>query len=438
MTSISKASIVFLISIFIQYVFANGFTIDLIHRDSSLSPYYDPSLSRSERLSKAFQRSVSRAASSPFGVQKASAPSGGFESPVRANSGEYLMKLSIGNPPVETLAIADTGSDISWVQCKPCTSCYNQTTPIFDPSDSKTYRNVACQSKPCTEYQSTICTDDNICQYTVTYGDRSSTVGDLATETFTFASPSGQPVSIQKVVFGCGHENEGTFHGSGAGLIGLGGGPLSLVSQLDTLINGKFSYCLVPIDSAETVTSKLKFGSDAVVSGPQAVSTPLTKKEPETFYYLTLESISVGANRLSYIKTDDSDSKASSVEQGNIIIDSGTTLTILPSEFYEELEATLKQSINGKPTDPKGSFSLCFEDPDSIKFPDITFHFTDADVLLKSKNTFIEVEAGLVCLAMVPSTSVAIFGNLSQMDYLVGYDLVAGKVSFEPTDCTKQ
>ncbi|KAG9154023.1 hypothetical protein Leryth_000523 [Lithospermum erythrorhizon] len=220
-----------------------------------------------------------------------------------------------------------------------------------------------------------------------------------------------------------------------AGLIDSGG-VTSLVSQLDTLINGKFSYCLVPIDSAETVTSKLKFGSDAVVSGPQAVSTPITKKEPETFYYLTLESISVGANRLSYIKTDDSDSKASSVEQGNIIIDSGTTLTILPSEFYEELEATLKKSINGKPADPKGSFSLCFEDPDSIKFPDITFHFTDADVLLKSLS--IEVEAtGLP--KENSSTGVPDFWKFVCRWITSVDDLVAGRLSpFEPISNSKK
>ncbi|KAK1292443.1 putative aspartic protease [Acorus calamus] len=54
----------------------------------------------------------------------------------------------------------------------------------------------------------------------------------LATETFSFETSSGRKVKFPKKLFGCGHENDVTFDGRGAGLVGLGNGPLSLVSQL--------------------------------------------------------------------------------------------------------------------------------------------------------------------------------------------------------------
>ena len=52
-----------LVSIFFSYSLANnngsriisGFTTEIIHRDSPLSPLYDPSLTRAQRLAKAKQ-----------------------------------------------------------------------------------------------------------------------------------------------------------------------------------------------------------------------------------------------------------------------------------------------------------------------------------------------------------------------------------------------
>jgi len=64
-------------------------------------------------------------------------------------------------------------------------------------------------------------------------------------------------------------------------------------------------------------------------------------------------------------------------------------------------------------------------------------HFTNADLELSPLSTFAEVEEGLVCLTIVPVDEIAIFGNLAQENFLSGYDLVANKISFQPTDCTK-
>ncbi|KAK4422426.1 Aspartic proteinase CDR1 [Sesamum alatum] len=425
---------VFLIPL-IQATKNGGITVDLIHRDSPLSPSYNSSHTHFERLRSAISRSFSRKSS--LRLTSVSKSPESFQGTLTPIGGEYLMKVQIGTPPVEQLGIADTGSDLTWTQCKPCAQCYKQNIPLFDPRKTKTYRRVSCESDQCNAVGSASCDSSNACQYQVSYGDRSYSIGDLAVETFTFGSSSGQKVSFPKVVFGCGHENDGTFSATGSGIIGLGGGSLSIINQLDTSIGGKFSYCLTFLDS--NVSSTISFGSDAIVAGRGVLSTPLVKKSPDTFYFLTLEGVSVGRQRLRH--TTSTNTKASSsAEEGNIIIDSGTTLTFLPAELYQELESTLERAIAGKrATDPQGVFNLCYELPSDGQFksPPIVAHFKGADLVLAEGSTFVEVEKGVVCLTLVPSEDLAIFGNLHQMNYKIGYDLVKQEVNFLPTDCSK-
>lgn len=224
-----------------------------------------------------------------------------------------------------------------------------------------------------------------------------------------------------------------------SGIVGLGGGQLSIIKQLDKQIGGKFSYCLVPISSETNVSSKINFGSNAEIRDPSAVTTPLIKKNPDTFYFLNLESVSVGTKTLVFRK------KTSAIDQfdgeGNIIIDSGTTLTFLPREFYRELETTLREAIKARPIRaPQSSFGLCYNarDIDISSIPKTVLHFTGADVKLPPTNTFVEVSKGVVCLTIVPADDIAILGNISQMNFLISYDLENEKLSFLPKDCTKQ
>lgn len=433
-----------------------GFTIDLIQRDSPFSPLYDPSANRFNRLRDAFRRSFSRIhiynKNNPHkystSLDSPSSPSSSLssiQSTITAGSGEYFMNISIGTPPVEVVGIADTGSDLIWTQCKPCTQCFIQDPPLFDPKKSSTYRTIPCESSPCSllAAQATCGNAENTCQYSYSYGDRSFTRGNLAAETITFSGSHdrrNRPVSIPRIAFGCGHENGGTFDESGSGLIGLGGGSLSLVSQLSKSIGGKvFSYCLVPSsdDDQSHRTSKITFGSTTpnVAKKSSLISTPLVTKEPRTFYYVTLEAISVGEKRLDY---KNSFSKIAA-EKGNIIMDSGTTLTFLPSGFFEDLVSALEEAVNAeRVSDPSGMLSLCFKGDDEEIIPSVTVHFSGGgDVVLQPLNTFAKVEDDMLCLTMVASEEVAIFGNMAQMNLFVEYDLDKETVSFMPTDCTK-
>ncbi|XP_004307176.1 PREDICTED: aspartic proteinase CDR1-like [Fragaria vesca subsp. vesca] len=437
------ALILLYVSAFSSVSAKGGFSIDLIHRDSPRSPFYNPLETQSQRLRNAFRRSFRHSNRFNPKVSSTVPQTDEAEATITNNRGEYLMELSIGTPPVPIKAIADTGSDLIWTQCKPCVACYTQTDPLFDPSKSSTYKTIPCTSNQCSALKGNCLSkgsgSGSPCQYEANYGDRSHTIGDLAVDTLTLASTTGRNVSFPKTIIGCGHDNAGTFDKKGSGIVGLGGGDESLISQLSTSIDGKFSYCLVPFASEGDLTSKLNFGDNALVSGSGVLSTPIIEDEDptkKTFFFLTLEAISVGKTKIPF--TSSSSSSASG--GGNIIIDSGTTLTLLEQSFYSELEEAVDQVVGGeRVSDPQSPIPLCYKVSlsEDLKVPNITVHFSGADVKLDAKNTFIRVSDEAVCFSFAPSESLSIYGNLAQAGFLVGYDLKEKTVSFKPTDCTK-
>uniref|UniRef100_A0A7N0UJK8 Peptidase A1 domain-containing protein n=1 Tax=Kalanchoe fedtschenkoi TaxID=63787 RepID=A0A7N0UJK8_KALFE len=414
-----------------------GFTLNFIHRDSLKSPFNNSNHSPYARIHTSIARSIARANrlathSQRFGLES---NSDGLKSQILSNDGEYLMNVSIGSPPFPLLAIADTGSDLIWTQCKPCSDCYEQRAPIFDPGQSSTYRPVSCSAPECTTDASGFqpsCDEVDRCQYSVQYGDRSSSEGTVATETFTIGSSSGgESVNFPDVAFGCGFENQGTFSSAGSGIVGLGGGSSSLIGQLDKSIGGKFSYCLVTLSSKGTKSSEISFGKNAVVNGDDVVSTPLVTKDPPTFYYLTLEAITVGEESIPF--TDGSEF-GETKEKGNIIIDYGTTLTVLPADFYSSVVAEVEKQVDGsRADDPSGQLSFCY-DAEGFKAPEMVMNFEGADVKLRDYNAWVMVADDVVCFAF-RAANLGIYGNLAQMNFLVGYDKEARSVSFKPADC---
>lgn len=411
-----------------------GFSVELIHRDSPRSPFYDPSEAPTKRLHKALARTTSRA-----GRLGPAAGSGGDSpfSEIVSDTGSYLMNISIGTPPFEIVAIADTGSDLVWTQCRPCDDCYQQVAPLFDPEESSTYRDVSCTSSKCALLQSTSCDrsgSGQTCHYSYSYGDQSHTNGNIAVDTVTLASTSGRPVAFPQTLIGCGHDNAGTFDSKTSGIVGLGGGPVSLISQMGRSTGGKFSYCLIPFSGETDKSSQLNFGTRADVSGPGTVSTPFEQDESGTFYYLTLEAISVGETRIPV-----TGSQLPSASGGNIIIDSGTTLTLLPEDTSSQLATEVANHISQDPiSDPPQPLQLCYSTTADIRVPPITAHFTGADVQLGPSNAFLKVSDDMVCLTFVPtSVGQAIYGNLAQMNFHIGYDLEEKTVSFKPTDCSQ-
>ncbi|KAL6001810.1 hypothetical protein ACLOJK_041788 [Asimina triloba] len=126
----------------------------------------------------------------------------------------------------------------------------------------------------------------------------------------------------------------------------------------------------------------------------------LPSQRAHTFYYLTLEEIEVGKAKARL---------PTAAPGGNIIIDSGTALTYSETSVYKEFASAAGSA--------------------DASFPDMTFRFAGADILLKPLNSFIPISDGVVCLAMSPMDNFSIFGNIAQQNFEVGYDLAGKKVS---------
>jgi hypothetical protein len=230
--------------------------------------------------------------------------------------------------------------------------------------------------------------DDDSCEYTYGYGDGSYSQGDLSVETLTLDFTSGSSVSFPNFIIGCGHTNNLSYSsGHSFGIIGFGDGPLSLINQISSLIGGKFSYCLIgEFDKRSNLSSKLNFGDAAIVSGDNVVSTPIVGRTSDktSDYLITLEAFSVGNKR---IRFDGSKREGTNVSTQTIVIDSGTTVTILPHQFYTMLESVVVEAVKlDRVIDRTSSFNLCYNvTSKQSNFPVITVHFSGTDVKLDSK-----------------------------------------------------
>ena len=252
-----------------------------------------------------------------------------------------------------------------------------------------------------------------MCDYKYPYGLASDphhyTQGYMASETFTLGGDA-----VPGIGFGCTTMSEGGY-GSGSGLVGLGRGKLSLVSQLKV---GAFSYCLT---SDTSKSSPLLFGAAGdLMTGAAVQSTPLLK----TSYTVNLTSISIGA------------ATTPGTGRHGIIFDSGTTLTFLAEPAYTLAKvALLSQATNLTRVPGTDGYEVCFQTSGAV-FPSMVLHFDGGDMALRTENYFRAVDDSVSCWIVQSSPSHrSIVGNIIQMDYHIRYDLDKSVLSFQAANC---
>lgn len=245
----------------------------------------------------------------------------------------------------------------------------------------------------------------------------------MATETFSFSG-----TDVPSLAFGCSSSELGPA--SFSGILGMGGGELSLISQVGS---GKFSYCLTTY--GQSLTSRLLLGSLASPD-PSSQSTPIIQNPNiPTFYYLSLQGITVGSTLLSI---PSSAFAISSNGQGGVIIDSGTSITQLVPAAYNILKQEF-QSQMGLPVATGDNFDICFSSPSDGSFqpPKLIFNFNGADIDFPVSNYLISDGGGsLLCVAILQSNQgFSLFGNFQQQNMLIVYDIQGGKLYFAPAQC---
>ncbi|CAM6063313.1 unnamed protein product [Sphagnum tenellum] len=347
-----------------------------------------------------------------------------------ASNGEYITTVTLGTPGRVFSVIVDTGSDLTWVQCSPCSDCYPQNQSLFSPSMSTSYSKLPCNSALCTGLPFPMC-NNNSCVYWYAYGDGSLTTGDFVYDTITLDITNGQQQQVPDFAFGCGHDNEGSFAGA-AGILGLGQGPLSFPSQLTSIFQGKFSYCLVDWQAAPNQTSPLLFGEAAAPLLPGVTYIGLvTNPQNPTFYYVNLTGISVGTQLLTI---PEGTFDINPVGAGGAIFDSGTTITTLAEAAYTAVLNAMNTSTMIYPrTEAVPGLDLCFAGSNAQlpNVPTLTFHFEGADMVLPVSNYFIFIESSQAyCLSISQSPDMTVLGSIQQQNFQVLYDTVNRQIGF--------
>lgn len=355
---------------------------------------------------------------------------------IRLQTLNYIATIELGSRNMTV--IVDTGSDLTWVQCQPCKSCYNQQDPVFDPSISPSYQKVLCNSSTCHALKfatgnSGVCSSSSPpdCNYFVSYGDGSYTRGELGREHLGLGK-----ASVNDFIFGCGRNNKGLFGGV-SGLMGLGRSDLSLVSQTSEIFGGLFSYCLPSTQDAGASGSLILGGNSSVFKN----STPITytKMIPNpqlaTFYILNLTGISIGGKQL----------QASGFAKGGILIDSGTVITRLPPSIYSALKAEFLKQFSGFPSAPGFSIlDTCFNLSayQEVNIPSVKMEFegnAEMTVDVTGIVYFVKSDASQVCLALASLSyedETGIIGNYQQKNQRVIYDTKNSQLGFAGEDCS--
>ncbi|KAF6176521.1 hypothetical protein GIB67_007904 [Kingdonia uniflora] len=350
---------------------------------------------------------------------------------VKVQTLNYIVTMKLGGRKMTV--ILDTGSDITWVQCVPCVSCYEQQDQLFNPNISRSYNTIMCDSPTCQSLQfatgnsGTCGTNQPTCNYVVNYGDGSFTQGELARERLNFGN-----TVVKNFTFGCGHNNKGLFGGA-SGLMGLGRSSLSLISQTSNKFGGVFSYCL---PSTETDTSgSLILGRTSSNYTPIVYTNMIHNPQLSTFYFLNLTSLTIGGVNI----------RTPGFAMGGILIDSGTVITRLVPSVYKALKTEFLKQFSGYPSAPAFSIlDTCFNltGYEEVDIPTLKFEFEDfvhVAVDVSGMFYFVKTDASQVCLALSSLSyedEVGIIGNYQQKNLRVVYDTKASKLGFAKETCS--
>ncbi|XP_064997465.1 aspartyl protease family protein At5g10770 isoform X1 [Musa acuminata AAA Group] len=393
---------------------SNATALPLVHRHGPCSPFDDKKLLSLEEILLKDQLRVNylwRSALKPSAKPQVDDSKASI--PTEYGGRGYVITVGYGTPSQEQTVIMDTGSDLSWIKCKPRNVCYSQKEPIFDPSQSSSYAAIPCNSSDCSQLPSSC---SSSCAYVIQYGSGPKRSGVYSYDRLTL-SPNDV---IEPFLFGCGTDNERLFLNA-AGLVGLGRGKRSLVSQTSQVYQSVFSYCL---PSTPSSTGFLKLGEPG-----DASNTVYTRMQTSSsFYFVDLIGISVGGQQL--------DISPSVFSSRGTIIDSGTTITRLPASAYGALRSAFRCYMSQYPAAPPTRvLDTCydFSGYETITVPKVALLFDGVTMDLDISGILMH---GCLAFTGYKGGRFGIIGNVQQQTFEVVYDLGNERIGFVPQACS--
>ncbi|KAJ1426950.1 Xylanase inhibitor, C-terminal [Sesbania bispinosa] len=338
----------------------------------------------------------------------------------------YIVRAKIGTPPQTLLLAMDTSNDAAWI---PCTACDGCSSTLFAPEKSTTFKNVSCAAPECKQVPNPSC-GVSACTFNLTYGS-SSIAANLVQDTVTLATDP-----VPGYTFGCVSKTTGTS-APPQGLLGLGRGPLSLLSQTQNLYQSTFSYCL-PSFKSLNFSGSLRLGP---VAQPIRIKyTPLLRNpRRSSLYYVNLVAIRVGRK----IVDIPPEALAFNPTTGaGTIFDSGTVFTRLVEPAYVAVRDEFRRRVGANLTVTSlGGFDTCYTVP--IVAPTITLMFSGMNVTLPQDNLLIHSTVGsTTCLAMAAAPEnvnsvLNVIANMQQQNHRVLFDVPNSRLGVARELCTK-
>ncbi|KAK8552144.1 hypothetical protein V6N13_120563 [Hibiscus sabdariffa] len=342
--------------------------------------------------------------------------------------GNYVVKVKLGTPGQTMFMVLDTSNDVAWAPCSGCTGC---STTTFSPNASSSYDSLDCSLPQCTQVHGLLCpaTGPASCSFNQSYGGDSSFSASLVQDSLTLANDV-----VPNFAFGCIN----TISGKSVppqGLLGLGRGPLSLLSQSGALYSSVFSYCL-PSFKSYYFSGSLKLGP---IGQPENIQTTPLLKNPHrpSLYYVNLTGVSVGEVRVpitpEYLAFNPNTGAGT-------IIDSGTVVTRFVQPLYAAIRNEFVKQVKG-PFTTIGVFETCFEASAEVEAPLITLHFEGLSMKLPMENNFLHTSAGSrACLAIAPvpnnvNAAMNVIANLQQQNHRILFDVANSRLGIAREAC---
>ncbi|CAK7336365.1 unnamed protein product [Dovyalis caffra] len=356
----------------------------------------------------------------------------GFVSDV---NGVYVAAFKAGTPLIREVLMMDTGSVLIWWNCNPCKNCIKRSR-LYDPRRSSSHHFISCDDPICKDGGFGCRQSDYSCAYKINYADGGYSRGEIGSDKFTTTTDT---VLLDRMVFGCSRDVEDVNQQEGrvTGVLGLNRGKYSLIGQMNAQ---NFTVCL-PAHYGEG-KNELRIHVLPPYYYPDSVTVPLVDNPARLSYYVGLNGISVGGER---VKIPDDAWIIKPNGTGGVIIDLGTFLTWLESRVFHpfnDLFVKKAAELGLRRVQIGEIFQSCFKmpTPTSNNIPSVEFHFSGVYKTFQLGPEQIMVKAGdsgFYCLAFAEETELqfSLIGSSQTQKTRLAFDLASKRLNMNPNYC---
>ncbi|PHT42353.1 hypothetical protein CQW23_16378 [Capsicum baccatum] len=274
------------------------------------------------------------------------------------------------------------------------------------------------------------------CVYDLTYEDKSRTKGWIAEDVITFVLDQNRAT----ILFGCGKDQmNGKKHFSPeySGIAGIGrrvlSGGYSLPSQFEADI---MAMCLPGIYSGKGSTISFHTTPFKITTSAKL----LPNSAYPHYYFVNLYKVFINDKEIPLNKSIWNSRKFIT---GGCIVDTGTTITRFPRDFYTAFRDTFIQQVQGIPLihNPRGHLDTCYKvDPGVVpNFPVVKMYFGQQNpnnlLLLTHQRVMFHLR-GIFCLAFGSwDQDSAVLGSNQLQRIGLTFNTAANTLSFDLDAC---